>query len=89
MLITCDATALLAFIQRINGLLQVSESAFGLRDLPPELARINIDDRSASAGELAVRLDPSDGLRGFAAALLARDSNRLIVQESAHEEPSL
>jgi len=69
------------FETALNFLLQVVDGAL---DLPDELFAIDPDHRSAAAGEVVVRLQPSKALLGFLAACRAGNWNGgILVHESA------
>jgi len=59
--------------QALYGLLSVLEFS-------KEVRAINVDDGSAPAGELLVRLEPSDRLRRILAAIAAGDVDALVVE---------
>jgi len=82
LLLTADASELLALIDRIH---QFGQRPLGLVDLPEELVSLNLDHSAASTGELIVRLDPSDALRSFEAAVCALDGESLVVEDSFHD----
>jgi hypothetical protein len=74
--LTADASALLALVEPVNRVLKAVDGRVDLSELPEELVAIKMDGALApGARELRVRLDPSDGLRGFAAALWARNAD--------------
>lgn len=63
---------------------EILDSAFSVADAPLEFVALKIDASPASAGVVAVRLEPTDGLRRLATAARAGDIDRLIVEESGH-----
>jgi hypothetical protein len=77
--IICDADPLLLFLELLEHALNACEGfrkeLFGLGRLAPELIRLEVDDSSAAAGKLTVRLYPSDGLLRFASTLRAGNVN--------------
>lgn len=66
--------------------LEIIKGAIDLCDLPSQLARIETDASATTAGEIAVRLEPSDRLRDLMAAIRARNVDRLVVEDSGHNE---
>lgn len=79
-LIACldEATVLLAqadVLEAPEAALEAADRLLGTSDLAQELVALQVDDLTAGAGELVVRLEPSDRLRGLVAALGARDGN--------------
>ena len=91
--LTLDASEFLAALADLSAEpaqlpAEIVQGAIGLCDFPAELARIDIDALTATAGELTVRLKPSDGLIGLVAALRARNADRLIVECTGHGRPS-
>ena len=80
--IDCDAAPLIAALEAASALLAEASEAvlksleglFGPDDASQQMATVQVDRAaSAGAGELVVRLDPSDGLRRLLAAAGARD----------------
>ena len=59
---------------------QVVKGLFNFLNLSKEVVTIQPDRRSARAGELLVRFEPSDRLRRICSAILARDIDTLIVE---------
>lgn len=70
--LTCDAAPLISALAEVSA--KIAEGLFGLAQLPEDLVAVQCDGASAAnAGEVCVRLYPSESLRGFVAALGARD----------------
>lgn len=70
MRLTADASGFLALVESVNRALKIIDRGIDLPELPAELVTITVDDTFASgAGELRVRFEPSEGFRGFVAAL--------------------
>lgn len=85
MKITCDATELLSLVERLNVALELRERVVDPPKGAAELVAFDVDYSAALAGELVVRLNPSDGLRRFGAAVGALNVNGLIVEDAIHE----
>lgn len=87
-----DARPLLDTLAAVNAELELDgeipaelrEVARRFRDFPAEMAHIDPECRPARAGELVVRIQPSDRLLVFLAALRARDIDRRGVEDSGH-----
>jgi hypothetical protein len=71
----CDASPLTAFIELLQCALESRKRPLGRGDLPAELARLEAGDDATRAGQLRVRLYPSDALLRFAAACWAGDGD--------------
>ena len=69
--IKCDARPIMLFIKLLESCLQASKGRFNFIDFSFELVRVEMDDRSAGAGELIVVLYPSDAFFRFATTLCA------------------
>lgn len=69
MKITANVAPVISLAEGLQRSLKVGKGRINLGDLPSELVRVEIDDRSASAGELAVTFYPSDALLGLSAAV--------------------
>ena len=92
-----DASPVLTFAALVRRSLETIKPGFDPRDLPSELIRPENDRRPVQAGQLAVRLYPSDLFFEFAAALFAWDrdpcldeAHRLLAaaaQETSHNKP--
>jgi hypothetical protein len=78
----CDSSPLTSFAEMFECALKVCERGLGFGDFPLELARVDLDASPASAGELTVRLYPSDAFLRFAATLFAGNLKFGIVKES-------
>lgn len=89
--IACDSCELLSLLQAateaVDGTLQPFEGSFRLVEALQEPVSIEADHDAALAGELVVRLNPSDGLRRLMAALLAWDGDLLAVEDTVHGAP--
>jgi hypothetical protein len=69
-----DASGLLALVESVNRALKAIDGGVDLPEFPEELVAIKMDGALApGTRELRVSLDPSEGFRGFVAALRARD----------------
>jgi hypothetical protein len=79
MTLECDSRAFASFEHLFKICLEVRNAFFDTDDLPNELVRIEQDDSSARTGKVFVRLYPSDAFLDFAAAVFARDVDRLTV----------
>jgi hypothetical protein len=72
--LTADSSALLALIDSADRALEVVHSGVDLPKFPKELVSVEMDAAVApGAGEVGVRFQPSEGFRGFVAALRAGD----------------
>ena len=71
--IACDAAPLLLFTELLKRALQGRQGLLNFSDPGFELARVESDFCSAAAGELTVRLYPSDAFLRFAVTLFAGD----------------
>lgn len=69
--IKCDAQPLVLFIELFQAFLKRSKGRINLGQLGFELARVECAGAAADAGELCVRIYPSDALLGFATAVFA------------------
>lgn len=69
--LTCNAQPLLAALAAVSALAEQSrKGVLRLGDLGEELVAVQLDHpATATASELGIRLEPSDGLRGFVSAL--------------------
>ena len=67
----CDASPLTSFAELLKLGLKGGDRSFCLNDLGTELVRSEVDDLSASTGEVIVRLYPSDAFLRLAATLVA------------------
>lgn len=61
---------------------ELAKRTLKLLDFSREVTAVNVDDGSAPAGELLVRLQPSDRLERLFSAVLARDTNILTVEHN-------
>ena len=68
-----DASQLLALTERLKRALEVRQGLLGLPDFPKGVACVDLDSRATGAHEMRIRLQPSDRLRSFAAAVFAGD----------------
>ena len=67
-----------AFPEVVNGLVGSTEAL-------SKLGRVVMHcDSTLSARDIQVRLEPTDRLLGLVATLLARDRERLVIEESRH-----
>lgn len=82
--ITCDSAPLRSFTELFEAALKVRNLSLDLGNLTFELARIDTDFSAASAGELTVRLYPSDAFLRFAAAVLAGNFDLGTIKETGH-----
>ena len=80
----CNTSPLSLFTDLLKAALQVRKRFFSFSDLCFELARIKSDFSAAAAGELTVRLYPSDAFLRFATTVFAGDLNFCAIQESSH-----
>lgn len=80
--IRCDATPLNLFLKLFKGALDGISGHVRARKLPVQCARAETDP--AGAGELTVRLYPSDALLRFAATLLAGELDLGTVYKRRH-----
>ena len=62
--------------------LKVCNRPLDLSDFPFELARVDIDTSPAGAGELTIRLYPSDVFLRFASAIFAGQFDFCAIKES-------
>jgi len=62
---------------------ELAECTLNLLDLSVEVRCVQVDDGSAGAGELLVRLDPSDRFGRVTAAITAGDLDGLLVEHIA------
>lgn len=69
--IACDAQPLVLFIELFKAFLERSKSRIDLGQLGFEFARVEAAGTAANAGELTIRIYPSDALLGFATAVFA------------------
>jgi len=70
--LSLDAAPLLSALSKLST--KFADGLFDFAQLPDELVAVQCDEPSAAgAHEVCVRLDPSEGLRGFLAALGARN----------------
>jgi hypothetical protein len=76
----CDASPLIEFTKLLQGVIESRNCSFSLGNLGFEFVRVENDFSSASAGEVVVRLYPSDGFLRFAAAFLAGQFDLHVVK---------
>lgn len=69
MMLKANAEPFISFAEGLERSLKISDRSLDLGNLPFELVRFEVDDRSATAGELTVTFYPSDALVGLGAAL--------------------
>ena len=67
--IVCDAAPFLYFLELVERALKVGHGLVDLGELGFELVRLEVDESTARAGVLTVRLYPSDSFLCFAATL--------------------
>jgi len=82
--IECEVEKLTSFIDHLKLALEINDGPICLGHFPKELARFHFDYSSADAGKLLVRLEPSDGLISFAAALTTGNWDCRGIEEAAH-----
>lgn len=74
-----DASPLLKELERLSTAQRIPEelreALVRLIDGPSELVSFHVDQRAAGAGQLRIRLEPSDAFRDLVTACLARDGN--------------
>lgn len=69
---------------------KAADRLLGILDVPAKIVRVEGDGSAATgADEFAVRLEPSDLLLGFMAALRAGDIEHLLVETESHGDSSL
>jgi hypothetical protein len=85
--ILCDPSPFLLFAELFKRALEASQRPLSLGDLGFELARFETDHGPAGAGEITVRLYPSDAFLCFAATALAGDFNLCGIEKTSHSEP--
>jgi hypothetical protein len=78
--IRCDSSPFILFTKLLEGRLKVSERTLDLSNFGFELFRIESDFSSTAAGELIVRLYPSDSFFRFATTILAGDFDLVLVE---------
>jgi len=66
----------------LDALGEIGDSGLNLPQLPEELFRLEADDLPARAGELRMRLHPTDGFLTFLSACRARYPQLMLVEES-------
>jgi hypothetical protein len=76
----CDPSPLIEFTKMLQGVIKSRNRSLSCGYLGFELVRVENDHSSASAGEVVVRLYPSDGFLRFAAAILAGGSYLDVVK---------
>jgi hypothetical protein len=69
MKITANAAPVISLAEGLQRSLEIGKGRVNLGDLTSELVRVEIDDRSAITGELAVTFYPSDAFLGLASAI--------------------
>ena len=87
--IVCDPAPIVLFTELFKRALEASQRPLDLGELCFELARLETDNGSAGAGELTVRLYPSDAFLCFAAAALAGDLKFGGIEKTSHNITSL
>lgn len=80
--IECDAQPLVLFIELFKAFLKQSKSRINLSQLGFELARVECAGTAASAGELTIRIYPSDAFLGFATAVFAGKFDIGVVNQA-------
>ena len=80
--LSCDTSPLMTFLALFKHALESSKRSLQLGDLGFELVRVEHDYSAAGAGELLVRLYPSDAFLRFAATIFARELNLLSVEQA-------
>jgi len=78
--LSCDTSPLLLFTKLLETVLKGSERSLSLCDLGFELFRVENDHDPARAGEVVVRLYPSDRFMMLAAAFLAEDFDLVVIE---------
>jgi hypothetical protein len=81
--LSASASELLSLVELGERALESLDPGISLPEFPEKLVSVKMDVPLASgAREVRVRLDPSDGLRGFVAALWTRDVDLGAVKSS-------
>jgi hypothetical protein len=83
-----DAGPLLAFLAHFSDrVLKALDGGIALGDLGLELVSLESDYSPAPAGELTVRIYPSDRLLGLAATVAARNIDPCAIEKPSHAMP--
>lgn len=82
--IRCDASPLRLFIKLFEAALQGRKGSLNVGDLGFELARVEDDVGAADAGEMVVRVYPSDAFLRFAVTVFAGDADFGVVEDADH-----
>jgi|SRR5579863_1981202 len=85
-----DGSELVSALNQLSAELAPLPLEIGIRlingtDLSADLASINLDAGTAAAGDLTVRLQPSDRLRGLITAAIAANRDRLVIEDTGHD----
>jgi hypothetical protein len=80
--LSCDSSPIVSFSKMLECALKVSKRALNLSDFPFELARVDVDRSSTNAGELMIRLYPSDAFLRFASTIFTGQFYFSAIEES-------
>ena len=85
--ITVDNKPLMFFIKVLKRLLQTGKCSIDFGHLRSEIARLEIDNSSATANELNIVLYPSDTLLRLVSTIGAIDFDFHIIEHASHKKP--